>query len=143
MYSVFLEMEDVLATFKTPSVMDIKLGIRTFLEEELEKARENPKLRKDMFEKMIQIDLNGPTEEEKKSRGITKARYMTWRDTSSSSSTLGFRIDGIKYHNGTMSREFKTIKSEQEITQIICKFIDYKAITMVNALKLFYLTDIF
>ena len=54
---VYLELEDVLATFVSPSVMDIKLGIRTFLEEELEKASSNPKLRKDMFEKMM-VDLS-------------------------------------------------------------------------------------
>ena len=44
--------------------MDCKIGIRTYLEEELAKAREKPKLRKDMYEKMVAIDPNAPTEEE-------------------------------------------------------------------------------
>lgn len=43
--------------------MDCKIGIRTYLEEELAKAREKPKLRKDMYEKMVAIDPNAPTEE--------------------------------------------------------------------------------
>ena len=34
------------------------------MEEELAKAREKPKLRKDMYEKMVAIDPNAPTEEE-------------------------------------------------------------------------------
>ena len=34
------------------------------MEEELSKAREKPKLRKDMYEKMVAIDPNAPTDEE-------------------------------------------------------------------------------
>ena len=44
--------------------MDCKIGVRTYLEEELSKAREKPKLRKDMYEKMVAIDPNAPTDEE-------------------------------------------------------------------------------
>ena len=33
--------------------MDCKIGVRTYLEEELAKAKEKPKLRKDMYEKVI------------------------------------------------------------------------------------------
>jgi len=128
---VYLELEDVLATFVSPSVMDIKLGIRTFLEEELEKASSNPKLRKDMFEKMIKVNPEAPTEEEKQHKGITKARYMTWRDTSSSTSALGYRIEGIKYPNETMSRDFKKTKSEKEIIDNIKSFMNNRAMTMV------------
>ena len=47
----------------SPCIMDCKIGIRTYLEEELAKAREKPKLRKDMYEKMVAIDPNAPTEE--------------------------------------------------------------------------------
>ena len=48
----------------SPCIMDCKIGVRTYLEEELSKAREKPKLRKDMYEKMVAIDPNAPTDEE-------------------------------------------------------------------------------
>lgn len=100
--------------------MDCKIGVRTYLEEELSKAKEKPKLRKvssefpfhsqrsisnilmnrtisigtqDMYEKMIQIDALAPNEEENKAKGVTKPRYMVWRETISSTATLGFRVE--------------------------------------------------
>jgi 1D-myo-inositol-triphosphate 3-kinase len=42
----FLVLEDLLGDFRNPSVMDCKLGVRTYLEDELAKAKLKPKLRK-------------------------------------------------------------------------------------------------
>lgn len=94
-FTVYLQLQDLLSDFDQPCVMDCKIGVRTYLEEELSKAKEKPKLRKDMYEKMIQIDKDAPNDEENRAKGVTKPRYMVWRETISSTATLGFRIEVI------------------------------------------------
>ena len=44
--SEYIQLQDLLGDFKAPCVMDCKIGVRTYLEEELAKAKEKPKLRK-------------------------------------------------------------------------------------------------
>ena len=56
--------------------MDCKIGVRTYLEEELAKAKEKQKLRKDMYEKMIAVDPNAPSAKEHEWKGVTKPRSV-------------------------------------------------------------------
>ncbi|KAM9293890.1 inositol-trisphosphate 3-kinase A-like [Gastrophryne carolinensis] len=120
----YIQLDDLLNNFDEPCVMDCKMGIRTYLEEELVKARGKPKLRKDMYKKMIEVDPNVPTEEEKRQQAVTKPRYMQWRETISSTSTLGFRIEGIKKGDGTCNTNFKTTKTREQIQKAFLEFID-------------------
>lgn len=106
-----MEIEDLLSTFTNPCIMDCKIGIRTYLEEELEKSERDPKPRtvrqfliefftmdfiKDLYNKMIAIDRSAPTEKEHEEQQILKPRYMIWRESLSSTENLGFRIEAIK-----------------------------------------------
>lgn len=75
-----------------------------------------------MYEKMCQIDSNAPTDEEHKLKGVTKPRYMVWRETISSTATLGFRIEGIRRADGSSSKDFKTTKTKE---QILAAFADF------------------
>lgn len=108
------------------------MGVRTYLEGELAKAREKPKLRKDMFEKMVQINPDEPNEEEMALGAITKPRYMIWRETISSTATLGFRVEGIKYSDGLTSKDFKTTKAEEQIEIAFKAFIDNNQTSVVS-----------
>lgn len=119
----YLQMEDLLSSYSLPCVMDIKMGVRTYLEDELAKAREKPKLRKDMYEKMIQIDPKAPTEAENRAKAVTKPRYMVWRETISSTATLGFRIEGVRRGDGTSSKDFKTTRTREQVLNCLTSFI--------------------
>ncbi|TRY71835.1 hypothetical protein TCAL_10393 [Tigriopus californicus] len=119
----FIQLQDCLSSFSNPSIMDCKIGVRTYLEEELAKAKENPKLRRDMYDKMIAVDSDAPTEEEHKLKGVTKPRYMVWRETISSTATLGFRIEGVKMSDGSSSKEFKTTKTRDQVFEAFKRFL--------------------
>ena len=47
----------------------------------------------DLLKKMMDVDPNEPTPEEREN-GITKLRYMQFRESQSSSRLFGFRIEG-------------------------------------------------
>ncbi|KAL3057420.1 hypothetical protein OYC64_007824 [Pagothenia borchgrevinki] len=116
-------MDDLLADFDSPSIMDCKMGSRTYLEEELLKARERPRLRKDMYDKMVAVDPGAPTEQEKAQQGVLKPRYMQWRETLSSTATMGFRIEGIKKADGTCNTNFKKTKRREQVMQALEDFV--------------------
>ncbi|KAM9338970.1 inositol-trisphosphate 3-kinase A [Symphorus nematophorus] len=117
------QMEDLLAEFDFPCVMDCKMGVRTYLEEELTKARKKPSPRPDMYQKMIEVDPDAPTPEENEQKVVTKPRYMQWRETISSTATLGFRIEGVKKEDGTVNRDFKKTKTREQVTAAFQDFV--------------------
>uniref|UniRef100_A0A8C8T0B4 Kinase n=1 Tax=Pelusios castaneus TaxID=367368 RepID=A0A8C8T0B4_9SAUR len=131
----YIQLDDLLADFEGPRVMDCKMGIRTYLEEELTKAREKPKLRKDMYKKMIEVDPLAPTAEENMQHAVTKPRYMQWRETISSSANLGFRIEGIKKADGTCNTNFKTTKTREQVFQVFMEFIEGNMTILKKYLK--------
>nr|XP_056707858.1 inositol-trisphosphate 3-kinase A [Euleptes europaea] len=134
----YIQLDDLLAKFEGPCVMDCKMGIRTYLEEELTKAREKPKLRKDMYKKMIDVDPLAPTAEENSHHAVTKPRYMQWRETISSSANLGFRIEGIKKADGTCNTNFKTTKTREQVLQVFVDFIKGDTAVLKKYLKRLY-----
>ncbi|KRZ25385.1 Inositol-trisphosphate 3-kinase A, partial [Trichinella pseudospiralis] len=115
---LFIEIEDLTRHFNNPAIMDVKIGTRTFLESEVN----NPAKRADLYKKMIAIDGNEPTEEEHADKAITKLRYMQFRERESSTAEFGFRIEAIKSSDGHTEKNFKRVKSKDEIMEILIHF---------------------
>ncbi|CAL8356731.1 unnamed protein product [Merluccius merluccius] len=118
----FIRMEDLLDGLTRPIIMDCKMGIRTYQEDELVKCRTAPTLRSDMYHKMLQADPGALSAEEHEQRGVTKLRYLRWRDTTSSTSALGFRIEGIMMENGNVQRDFRKMLSLVQVTEVLLYF---------------------
>ncbi|KRZ71129.1 Inositol-trisphosphate 3-kinase A, partial [Trichinella papuae] len=117
-FYLFIEIEDLTRHFNNPAIMDVKIGTRTFLESEVN----NPAKRADLYKKMIAIDGNEPTEEEHADKAITKLRYMQFRERESSTAEFGFRIEAIKSSDGHTEKNFKRVKSKDEIMEILINF---------------------
>ncbi|XP_056106148.1 inositol-trisphosphate 3-kinase B [Rhinichthys klamathensis goyatoka] len=118
----YIRLEDLLSGLKHPVIMDCKMGVRTYQEEEINKARTNASVRSDMYQKMVKVDPAAPTAEEHEQRGVTKLRYLQWRDDSSSTSSLGFRIEGIVIGNGKVLRDFYKTRTEAQVTETLLSF---------------------
>ncbi|CAF0759455.1 unnamed protein product [Didymodactylos carnosus] len=119
----YIQIQDLLATFRDPCIMDCKIGVRTYLEEDLAKSEKDPEPRHDLYNKMIQVDPLAPTAEENEIQKVVKPRYMMWRETLSSTAELGFRIEAIKKSRGLMSKEFQRTKLRDEVKKQIMEFI--------------------
>ncbi|KAK6047629.1 inositol-pentakisphosphate 2-kinase [Cooperia oncophora] len=119
----FIEIEDLLQQFADPtktSIMDIKIGTRTFLEFwEVINTRNGEK---DLYEKMTAIDPDEPTPEERACGEITKLRYMQFRERESSSAELGFRIEAAKMPGGSLQKNFKKVRTYDDVTQALIEF---------------------
>uniref|UniRef100_A0A8C1SX54 Kinase n=1 Tax=Cyprinus carpio TaxID=7962 RepID=A0A8C1SX54_CYPCA len=118
----YIRLKDLLSGLKNPVIMDCKMGVRTYQEEEIIKARSNASIRSDMYQKMVKVDPAAPTAEEHAQKGVTKLRYLQWRDDSSSTSSLGFRIEGIVMGNGKVLREFYKTRTEAQVTETLLNF---------------------
>ena len=128
----YIELQNLLQGFDDPNVMDIKIGTRTFSESEVA----NGKIREDLYKKMIALDPNAPTEEEHLAKGITKLRYMMFRENMSSSQDLGFRIDALKKRGSDPVREnLHRIRTDEEIVKTMSYFVDGRKSVTKEILK--------
>lgn len=114
----FMRLENLLRQFKKgPHVMDCKMGIRSYSEEEAVSNAPRP----DLFERMMKFDPTQPTAAEKAAGSVTKCRWMSFNDTVMTSlSDLGFRIDGIAHSAGEVTKkDLKRIKAIPDVVECI------------------------
>ena len=65
---------------------------------------------------------------------ISLYRYMVWRETISSTATLGFRLEGVKKSDGTSSKDFKTTKTKEQVSEAFKNFTSSSCDTVVSIL---------
>ncbi|KAI6208006.1 Inositol 1,4,5-triphosphate kinase 1 [Aphelenchoides besseyi] len=117
----FIEIQDLLSQFPNTeqrAIMDIKIGFRTFLESEVS----NTSKRNDLYKKMISIDPNEPTDEERAEEAITKLRYMQFRERESSTATLGFRIEAAQLPGGKLQKSFQKVRTAEQVLETLTLF---------------------
>uniref|UniRef100_A0A8D8BQJ4 Kinase n=1 Tax=Culex pipiens TaxID=7175 RepID=A0A8D8BQJ4_CULPI len=127
----FIELQDLLHGFVDPNVMDIKVGFRTFSENEVS----NTTLREDLYRKMVAVDPSAPTPEEHQRKAITKLRYMLFRENMSSSQEKGFRIEALKMRGSSPVTDMKTVKTSHEIAGTIAHFVNRRKSVVKDMLK--------
>jgi len=90
---MIIEMEDLTHEVAGGAcLMDIKMGTRTFTEEDANSVE----IRDDFLAKMDKVKPDEATPAERAAGGITKMRYLQFREASTTTSTLGFRIDAVR-----------------------------------------------
>lgn len=115
----YIQMQDLLFKRRGLSVMDCKMGQRTFVEDEVDV--ESP--RTDMYEKMVALDPDAPTPDEHRARGVSKLRYMRWREAVSSTQELGFRIEALLKFNSPATRDFQFTRTRDQVKAILRDFV--------------------
>ncbi|KAA0187062.1 inositol-trisphosphate 3-kinase A, partial [Fasciolopsis buskii] len=119
----YIQMCDLLFNLASPSVMDCKMGQRTYVEDEVCQSAEEVRLRPDLYCKMVKIDPLAPTPEEHFVRAVTKLRYMQWRESITSTTDYGFRIEAIKKSDDATQRSFKQCRSWVQIRYLFMDFV--------------------
>lgn len=115
----FIELQDLLHGFRDPHVMDIKMGTRTFLEDEVSNAR----ARSDLYEKMVRLDPSAPTESEHAAHAVTKLRYMQFREQRSSSAEQGFRIEAVKLPGAPPLTDLQNVREPHQLGATVARFL--------------------
>jgi 1D-myo-inositol-triphosphate 3-kinase len=98
---VIVEMKDLTHNVDGACLMDVKMGIRTFTEEDAASKT----LRTDLLQKMQKLDPSAATPEEVEKKGITKMRYLQFRELATTSSELGFRVDAVQLSDEVVHSE--------------------------------------
>ena len=95
------------------------MGSRTFQEKEAD----NPKRRLDLKDKMLKHeDRPSALTPEELEIGVTKLRYMQFREACSTSQAFGFRVEGIHLDKGKYS-VLKSLKHKADLLKTLSDYV--------------------
>mmetsp|Transcript_11203 Transcript_11203/g.25103 ORF Transcript_11203/g.25103 Transcript_11203/m.25103 type:complete len:355 (+) Transcript_11203:117-1181(+) len=122
----YIKLRDLLRDFSKPWLMDIKMGVRCYAEKELK----NSKPRNDLYLRMVKMEgrmgREVLTPEERAAQAITKLRWMTLRDSLSSTQTLGFRVDAVvtsSFHKTAFESELFMAREDADVMAALRSFL--------------------
>jgi len=127
----FMRIGNLLTGMDNPTIMDCKLGCRSFAEKDVI----NAKPRADLYEKLLKLNPDLLTEEERKLGAITKHKYLAIRDVLSSTPTLGFRIDGICSYGGQHADAHNELQHLREVPDIVPMLMRVLPLRICNVCK--------
>mmetsp|Transcript_147295 Transcript_147295/g.455653 ORF Transcript_147295/g.455653 Transcript_147295/m.455653 type:complete len:447 (-) Transcript_147295:22-1362(-) len=123
--SKYLRMGNLLHDFRQNArVMDVKLGVRTYVEAECSNTAGRP----DLYAKMQDTYPWELTEAERAAEAVTKHRWMSVHDANTTSSSLGFRLDGVVGYSRTetedLCKAFYHLRKRSEVADWLLRFAE-------------------
>jgi 1D-myo-inositol-triphosphate 3-kinase len=117
----YMRLTNLMKQFQRgPHVMDCKIGIRCYTEDEVNSTKPRP----DLFQRLQSIDPGWLTPEEFAAGACTKLRWMSYNDTVTTTQSLGFRIDGVANSNGKVpKKEIRMNTTTGEIADFIIESV--------------------
>lgn len=115
----YLMLHNLLFGHVDPNILDLKMGQRTYLT--FDTKLDEP--RTDLLAKMVKIDPSAPTADEAKV-GITKRRYMRFREMQSTTVSHGFRVEAChlsEVEGAAFSKYTKEHQTEQQTLDLFRK----------------------